>query len=531
LSKLFYKEVEEKVKSWERNIFILAFVEGLLLMSVELLGSRFLTPYFGSTLYVITSILGITLLSLLTGYFIGSELVLRKVKVATAFIALMFASCYLCVSPLIGAKIGTIGLSWGMITGSIFGSLLLLFIPIVLLGLISPILVQAMNEAGLVAGTSAGRIYTISTIGGFVGTFLTGLYLIPTFGAKMTALMIGCASFIFPAYLLTILGFKKGNLYFLVFMLVLLSVLGISSKPLPSPVNSKVLYQSDDVLGFLQVLEYPNGSRVLKSNRTNQSVIDFQSGVSYLLYTHAIASIVTGTITDKNANILLIGMAGGSLVREFVNAGYKNITVLDNDRRMNNIAENYFGVTPGSYSFLEEDGRRYLNSSHKKFDLIVLDVSNAEQQPYHLFTKEAFQSIAKSLSENGIVIVNLVDFLEESKATITKRVLAGMNFANLNPIYFKDFYKPNSIPTNELDYFAHEKILLGCKSAIAMDQDTTTLNECCSWMPFAVNLRKNYKNSTQTLSFTNHLPFNDDTPDMEVLSFERSNLLRTSFLK
>jgi SAM-dependent methyltransferase len=253
--------------------------------------------------------------------------------------------------------------------------------------------------------------------------------------------------------------------------------------------------------------------------------------VSYLLYTHAIASIVTGTITDKNANILLIGMAGGSLVREFVNAGYKNITVLDNDRRMNYIAENYFGVTPGSYSFLEEDGRKYLNSSHKKFDLIVLDVSNAEQQPYHLFTKEAFQSIAKSLSENGIVIVNLVDFLEESKATITKRVLAGMNFANLNPIYFKDFYKPNSIPTTELDYFAHEKILLGCKSAIAMDQDTTTLNECCSWMPFAVNLRKNYKNSTQTLSFTNHLPFNDDTPDMEVLSFERSNLLRTSFLK
>ena len=73
------------MKSWERNIFILAFVEGLLLMSVELLGSRFLTPYFGSTLYVITSILGITLLSLLTGYFIGSELVLRKVKVATAW--------------------------------------------------------------------------------------------------------------------------------------------------------------------------------------------------------------------------------------------------------------------------------------------------------------------------------------------------------------------------------------------------------------------------------------------------------------
>ncbi|MBK9212850.1 MAG: fused MFS/spermidine synthase [Saprospiraceae bacterium] len=517
--------------NWKYKIYILAFVEGLLLMSVELLASRFLTPHFGSTLYVITSILGITLLSLLTGYYIGSELVLRKVKVNTALIALILASFYLCLSPTIGAKIGTIGLSLGLITGSILGSLFLLFIPIVLLGLISPILVQVINDDGLIAGTSAGRIYTISTIGGFVGTFLTGLYLIPTFGTKMTALMIGCASFIFPAYLLTILGFKKGNLYLLVFMLVLFLTLGISSKPLPTPINSKVLYQSDDVLGLLQVLEYPNGSRVLKSNRTNQSVIDFESGVSYLLYTHAIAAIATGAIINKNAEILLIGMAGGSLVKELENSGYKNITVVDNDSRTKYIAENFFGVQPSSYSFLEADGRRYLNATDKKFDLIILDVSNAEQQPYHLFTKESFQKISDRLNEKGILIINLVDFLEETKAIITKRVLAGMNFAELNPVYFKDFYKPNSIPKTEMEYFAHEKILLGHKSAITMDQDTSTLNECCSWMPFAVNLRKNYPNCVQTINFKNQPPFNDDTPDMEVMSFERSKLLRTEFLK
>ena len=83
----------------------------------------------------------------------------------------------------------------------------------------------------------------------------------------------------------------------------------------------------------------------------------------------------------------------------------KTVIMPGDPLRAKYIAENFFGVQPSSYSFLEADGRRYLNATDKKFDLIILDVSNAEQQPYHLFTKESFQKISDRLNEKGILII------------------------------------------------------------------------------------------------------------------------------
>ena len=60
------------------TIYLLAFVGGFVVMSLELLGGRVLAPYFGSSIYVWGSIITIFMLSLSLGYLFGGRLSLRQ---------------------------------------------------------------------------------------------------------------------------------------------------------------------------------------------------------------------------------------------------------------------------------------------------------------------------------------------------------------------------------------------------------------------------------------------------------------------
>ena len=55
-------------------IYVVAFVTGAIVMSFEMLGSRYLNPYFGSGIYTWASLISTVLAALTLGYFIGGWL-------------------------------------------------------------------------------------------------------------------------------------------------------------------------------------------------------------------------------------------------------------------------------------------------------------------------------------------------------------------------------------------------------------------------------------------------------------------------
>ena len=158
----------------------MAFVSGGCIMTIEMLGARILSPYFGGSLSVWGSIITIFMLALSVGYLVGGRLSTRRpnaVTYASFFIAA--AVCSLPIILLADAIMEPIFLS---ITdpryGSLVASILLFFIPTAILGMISPYSVRLMVETYEHSGHMAGLLFFVSTIGSAIGTLGTSFYFV-----------------------------------------------------------------------------------------------------------------------------------------------------------------------------------------------------------------------------------------------------------------------------------------------------------------------------------------------------------------
>ncbi len=193
------------------RIYINAFLVGAVLMGFEMLGSRYLNPYFGSGIGAWASLISMVLCALSIGYFIGGAVVDRYPSPRVIAISVFFAAAYLMLVPATADRV----MSWILKTfgdgpGAIlFAAAALLLVPLTLLGTFSPVavrlLVRSMNETGRVAGL----VYAISTIGNVAGTLITTFALIPTIGSRSITYVY--ASILFACAASLYLPFRKGS--------------------------------------------------------------------------------------------------------------------------------------------------------------------------------------------------------------------------------------------------------------------------------------------------------------------------------
>lgn len=166
-------------------IYIVSFLEGGVLMGFEILSSKIYTPYLGSSVYVWTSILSVTLAGLAFGYHLGGKWA-EKEPQKKLMRSLVFAGIFLALINLIAPTILTGLLSMDVKTASFLGGLMILFLPVTALGTVSPLLVSILNQRGETMGKATGMIYGIGTFGGILILLLTTFLLIPELGVKMS---------------------------------------------------------------------------------------------------------------------------------------------------------------------------------------------------------------------------------------------------------------------------------------------------------------------------------------------------------
>lgn len=167
-------------------IYVCAFLVGGVLMGFEMLGSRYLFPYFGGSIGTWASLISTVLCALAIGYFAGSAIVDRHPSQRTIAISILVAAAYLAFVPASADPVMSEILS-GLGDGpaaTLLASTVLLLVPLTLLGTFSPIAVSILTRSADEAGRIAGLVYGVSTVGNVVGTLLTTFTLIPTIGSR-----------------------------------------------------------------------------------------------------------------------------------------------------------------------------------------------------------------------------------------------------------------------------------------------------------------------------------------------------------
>jgi len=230
-----------------------------------------------------------------------------------------------------------------------------------------------------------------------------------------------------------------------------------------------VLYEGDSLYHHIRVSEQ-DGYRYLSFNRARGS----QSKVSVsdpfdlqFPYTKA-AFTVPAFLEGKPAKILLIGLGGGSIPR--VMAKYypdAEIDIVEIDEDVITVAKGHFFFQPVSNMNISVmDGRRFLRSTKKKYDLIFLDAYDDMSIPFHLTTREFFELVKDRLKETGIVASNIwgpnTDKFFLSEVRTYQEV-------------FPNVYMIDAVPSNNYILIASSHAMIMSKTIL--QERTTSLQE------------------------------------------------------
>ncbi len=408
-------------------LYMLAAFEGGMVMIAELCGAKLMAPYFGTSIIVWASTLAITLGGLTLGYFLGSYLSTQNKQtiVNRLRILLIVAAIFIGSMPFLSHWILELLQTLDIRMGTILSLLLFLCPILIFLGASSPMIIQLLTSDANKAGKFAGRIYGISTIGGVIATLLVGFFLIPHWGLKITLI---CSGILFFLIVFLILGLPKSNKSkVLVFLLILpLLAAGYIEPEFNSAFN--VLHESDGLLGNIKVIEHssedftriPRMGRGLVVNNTLQTYMDIEGpGISIWEWAHFIPTIA-GALPEGDQS-LIIGLGGGTLYKQLKLLDH-DIDVVEIDPRIVQLGKEYFNL-PKNASVYEQDGRHFLNTSQKRYDLICYDAFLSESPPEHLLTKQGFENALDNLSEDGLLVINFFGFLSGEAGIASRSII------------------------------------------------------------------------------------------------------------
>jgi predicted membrane-bound spermidine synthase len=190
------------------SLYAAVFILGFVIMGFEMVASRIMVPSFGSGIDTWAALISTMLIALTTGYFTGGALPGRFKTARVVGTIVIAASFYLAVVPLINADLFHFlsdHLGDG-VAALLAASMLLCFIPVTLLGMFTPCSVDLMAAMSTEqhAGSIAGRLYGISTLGSVCGTLSTAFLLIPHIGSANLTLVLACLAFLTALLLWTL---------------------------------------------------------------------------------------------------------------------------------------------------------------------------------------------------------------------------------------------------------------------------------------------------------------------------------------
>jgi spermidine synthase len=413
---------------------VICFIEGSAVMACELLGAKMIAPFYGTTLYVWSSVIGVTLLALAAGYFAGGFLVDRYPTNTLLFTVLAVGASLIGLMPAAAKAAMMASLGFGVRAGSLVSCLAFLLPPLVCMGMTSPIIIRLGARDVEHAGRTAGLVYAVSTVGGILATLATGFYIIPSWGITAPTLIAALILGVFP-----VVYFLSRMKYLVVALLIGAGVglyfLAPEKRHQPGGTNSRIVYYSTGLLGQIIVADIPRritnrfiDRRMLFVNRIAQTSMDKTTGYSLWDYVHWMATLAS--MKPSGSKALVLGLGGGGMSDEFVRLGFE-VEACELDERIVEVARKYFRL--GSQERVTvDDARHFLRTTTKRYDVISFDVFAGEVQPSHLLTLENFHEVKRALADDGLVIINFPGFLTGRAGLASRSILRTLTEAGFD---------------------------------------------------------------------------------------------------
>ena len=401
-------------------IYAAAFITGAIVMSFEMLGSRYLNPYFGSGIYTWAALISTVLIALTAGYFLGGTLADRTASLAVLALTVIVGSLYLLALPSFAQAILEFVLAGvdDIRAGSLIAALALMFFPVTLLGMYSPFAIRLLLRSAQHSGRISGAVYGISTAGAIVGTLGTTFVLIPTTGSRAITFTLGALGLIAGLGLLALARRRAGAA--LVIIALISPTAGRTDNPIDESIRTGMLERGDGRLAHIET-QYND---VFITKRGHQLVMSFQvqgwdytESVSNLLDPDDLplryAQVMTiATIYPETARkILMLGLGGGSIstyLGRFMPEAA--ITTVEIDPGVITAAKTYFGLRETErMRYRAGDGRVFLSRNDELYDLILLDAYRGGYVPFHLLTREFYTLVKQRLTPGGAAAFNVHD--------------------------------------------------------------------------------------------------------------------------
>jgi len=484
-------------------LIVLVFVAGACSLAVELSASRLLAPYFGTSLFVWANLIGLILLYLTIGYYLGGRIADRYPRPELLYTLTIIAAFLISIIPFLSKPI----LQWsqssfatysvGVFYGSLISVILLFAVPMILLGCVSPFAIRLRIQRLGKSGRTAGQLYAISTAGSILGTFLPVLYLIPTIGTYRTFLTVAASLLLVSiAGLVTTRLDRPGSrgkrvsgslLPVLLLIPMALSVLTIQG-PIKSAFGSNgggvLITERESVYNYIQVVQVGDETQLILNEGVgihsiyNPDSILTQGPWDYFM----IAPYFNNPpfTPSQVRKVAIIGLGGGTAVREFT-AAYGPIPIdgVEIDNTIVSMGREYFHMNEPNLHVVLQDGRYFLQTSSQKFDVVAIDAYQQPYVPFQLTTKEFFQEVRNHLTPTGVTVINagrtntdfrLVNALAETMHSVfpnvyiidTARFTNSMVIGTNSPTSLNNFFINAGALTNPLlQNVARESILYG----------------------------------------------------------------------
>lgn len=389
------------------------FITGASVMVIELLGTRFIAPFYGASLYVWSSLISVTMIALALGYFIGGRWADTAQKTGLSFIIALAALLTLLI-PWLNRPVLLATDPLGLRAGA-FISALILFLPsLMMLGMVGPFAIKAFTRQLTDVGNSSGTIYAVSTLGSVIGTLVLGFFLFPLFGSR--EILIG-TSFILFALAIVIGVFEKKQRETLsaIAPSIVLLVIGLCFTPSVvkaghSYKNDKfqVLSERESLYGWVRVIDEPaRDLRLLTSDSSAIGAASIQHKESLLTYQDIVG--VIPELRPKMTKALIIGLGAGHMAKVLFDRYGITSDTLEIDPTVSEAAMTYFDFKPNGKAIIG-DARYEIRHLTDHYDLIIHDCFTGGSEPAHLLTVETLTQLKNLLNPDGILAVNFVAF-------------------------------------------------------------------------------------------------------------------------
>lgn len=407
---------------------VVVFVGGGVSIGIELAASRLLAPFFGTSLFIWANLIGLTLIYLSIGYAVGGRIADRWPHIAllyaiTAVAAFVTGLIPVLAQPILAKSLTAFAaVSLGGFYGSLVGTLVLFAIPVTLLGCVSPFAIRLALASVSGAGNTSGSLYALSTVGSIVGTFVPTFLLIPRIGTFRTFYLFAIALLVVSLIGLFRAPRTDQRLRLLigaaVLLIIMLGIAAFGQRGFVRPVEGgrQVIWQGESAYNFIQVGRDP-------ATGANELYLNEGHAIHSLYYPgDAVQPLSNGPwdyfavapffqANERPAaikDVCIIGLAGGTVAQrmnQIYGAGVQ-IDGVEIDPKIVDVARQFFNLDASHVNVIVQDGRYYMRTTDKHYDVIAADAYHQPYIPFQLTTQEFFREAYDHLNDNGTFIVN-----------------------------------------------------------------------------------------------------------------------------